>query len=320
MKNHRFALLALIGIAAIAGATQAAMLAARVNGTAITLERLERYTEEYMREQRVNVGSIRNPERFKRIKREALDRLVDLELLWQAAKKEKVIVSDAEIEEQFKALSAQFPSPESFRERLRAAAYTEASYRVYLRESLSAQKYVNSVVAAKMVVSDAEVGKFYRENKEKMHRPEEIQARHILIQLDAKADAKAKDAARKKLEELAARARAGADFAELARKHSQDSTAAAGGDLGFFRHGMMVAPFEEAAFKLKPGEMSPVVETQFGLHLIRVEARRGGDIVSEDEAREPLRKQLQQQKGQAAFQELIEKLHKQAKIEILAPL
>ena len=176
------------------------------------------------------------------------------------------------------------------------------------------------VVSAKMVVSDADVSKFYQENKEKMRRPEEVQARHILIQLDAKADDKAKAAARKKLEDLAAEARAGADFAELAKKHSQDSTAAAGGDLGFFRHGMMVAPFEEAAFKLKPGEISPVVETQYGLHLIRVEARRGGDIVSEEEIREPLRKQLQQQKGQAAFQELLEKLRKQAKIEILAPL
>ena len=301
-------------------AAQSYGVAARVNGTAISGERLERYTEEYMRDQGVNIGSIRRPERFKRLKREALDLLVNQELLWQAAKKQKIVVSDAEVDEYFNTLRGQFPTPEAFVEKLRSETYTEATYRQYLRESLSAQKYANTTVAGKIKVSDADVSRFYHENLDRLRRPEEIRARHILRKLDPGAGADAKDAARKELEELLAEARAGADFAGLAAKHSQDTTASAGGDLGFFGRGAMVAAFEEAAFRLKVGETSPVVETEYGLHLIRVEARRGGDVPSEEQVREPLRKLVHQKSTQTALKELIEKLRQQAKIEILLQL
>lgn len=115
----------------------------------------------------------------------------------------------------------------------------------------------------------------------------EVRARHILIRLDPDATAAARDSARQFMEEIRQRALAGEDFAQLAREYSQDpGTASLGGDLDFFSRGQMVAPFEEAAFALDVGEISEVVETPFGLHIIRAEERRIRDF---DEIRDSYR-------------------------------
>lgn len=115
----------------------------------------------------------------------------------------------------------------------------------------------------------------------------EVRARHILIRLDPDATAAARDSARLFMEEIRQRALAGEDFAQLAREYSQDpGTASLGGDLDFFSRGQMVAPFEEAAFALDVGEISEVVETPFGLHIIRAEERRIRDF---DEIRDSYR-------------------------------
>jgi len=119
---------------------------------------------------------------------------------------------------------------------------------------------------------------------------ERVRARHILLGFgDDRAPARV-DSLRGLAEELRDRARAGGDFAALAEEYSDDpGSAARGGDLSFFERGVMVPPFEEAAFALEPGEVSDVVETQFGFHIIRVEER---ETPSFDDVREPLRQEL----------------------------
>lgn len=120
-----------------------------------------------------------------------------------------------------------------------------------------------------------EVEAFYERNKFRYSRPKRVQARHILLKFDTAGGDSAKDAARKKAEELLAKAQGGEDFGELAKVNSQDDgNKERGGDLGWFGPGAMAKPFEDAAFALEEGQLSGVVETKYGFHLIKVEGVR----------------------------------------------
>jgi peptidyl-prolyl cis-trans isomerase D len=120
-------------------------------------------------------------------------------------------------------------------------------------------------------VSDAQVADFYKKNIEKFKEKEQVKARHILIKVAADAAPEVEAKAKSKILEIQAKIKAGADFAKMAKKFSQGPSNSRGGDLGWFGHGSMVKSFEEAAFALKPGQVSEPVRTQFGFHLIKVE-------------------------------------------------
>ena len=121
--------------------------------------------------------------------------------------------------------------------------------------------------------SDAEIQEYYEANLTQFQKPEEVHARHILFPVAPDASDADKAAARKQAEAVLAKAKGGADFAALAKEFSKDSTAANGGDLGSFGRGVMTPPFEVAAFALEPGQVSGIVETQFGLHIIKLEEK-----------------------------------------------
>jgi hypothetical protein len=142
----------------------------------------------------------------------------------------------------------------------------------------------------------------------------EIRARHILLRIPADAQPAQREELRQQAEALRARAAGGEDFAALAREHSQDpGSAARGGDLDYFGRGRMVAPFEEAAFALEPGQVSQVVESPFGYHVIKVEDRRQPTIGDE---REPFRQHLIEMAVQQAEQTYLDSLSAAADVQI----
>jgi len=140
--------------------------------------------------------------------------------------------------------------------------------------------------------SDEAIAQYYQNNTSRYSVPERRQARHILIKTAATASAEEKAANRKKVEEIAAKIRAGEDFAALAKQFSEDSTASQGGDLGLFGRGQMVKPFEDATFAMKEGQVSDIVETPFGLHLIKLEKIEGGKVKGLDEVKKTIADQL----------------------------
>lgn len=150
-----------------------------------------------------------------------------------------------------------------------------------------------------------EIAAYYEANREtRFQQSHEVRARHILIKAPEGAGEKTRAEARKKVGAIAAKVKGGADFAALARKESQDEgSAKEGGDLGFFGKGRMVTPFEEAAFSLAPGQVSEVVETPFGFHLIRVEEVREAREKTLDEVRAEIEKALTDEKASAVAQE-----------------
>jgi len=294
-------------------------LAARVNGIGITLQKLERNFEEYLRINNVNVASIRYPDRFKLMKRETLDLLIDQELVWQAANENDVTASADEIKQVLDEFRGQFSSEEDFLARLAIEGYTLESYREHLQRLVVARKYLD-YIANRGGVSAAEVHDFYTENPESFRRPETVRARHILVKVPASATDEVRQAAKQRIETILVQARAQEDFADLARRHSEDATAPQGGELGYFPRGKMVKSFEQAAFALQPGQISDVVESPFGLHIIKQEDRRPAGLVAEEQVRDQLTAYLQKLRRQQEEKHEMERLRAGADIEILVPL
>jgi len=161
----------------------------------------------------------------------------------------------------------------------------------------------------KIDVSTEELHKYYDEHQGELGTPEERRAAHILIAVAANASHEKQDAARNKAELLLRQiTKAPAKFAELAKQNSQDpGSAAKGGDLGFFGRGMMVKPFEEAVFSMKPGEVSGLVKSDFGYHIIKLLAIKPSSTIPFAEAREGIFNKLREQKAAGKFAELAEK-------------
>jgi len=163
-------------------------------------------------------------------------------------------------------------------------------------------------IRAKIVVSQAEIERAYNENITQYETPEQIRASHILLKTEGKDDAEVKARA----EAILKQAKAGADFAELAKKNSEDEgTASKGGDLDFFGRGKMVPEFDQAAFALKPGEISDLVKTQYGYHIIKMADKKEGTTRSLADVRQQLTDQIAFERAQAQASDLAQSLQKQ---------
>lgn len=155
-------------------------------------------------------------------------------------------------------------------------------------------------------VSEEEIKNYYETHKNSFFEPEKVKARHILVKLDPKADNKVKAQATKKIEDILAKLKKGANFGEMAKKYSEGPSASQGGELGWFTKTEMVKPFAEEAFKLKKGEIGGPVQTQFGLHLIQVEDKKPAGYLSLEEAKKDIKNLLAREKAYAQIQDLLD--------------
>jgi len=278
--------------------------AARVNGEEISEFRLERYFAEFLEDQGRAVGNIRNPKAYKQLRQKALDALIDKELLWQEAVKRGVVISDADVQSQVAQTRQAIGGPEVFARRLEDAGFDEASFTEYTRRELAAQQVFADLIQVGKP-DEKQVRAFYEEHRADMSRPEEVQARHILIKVPQGADATTVEAARLRLTEMRVKISQGEDFASVARAGSEDSTASQGGDLGSFSRGRMMPEFEAVAFALAPGAVSEPVRTPIGWHLIYLQNHSEAVDVPEVQGLEMVRAYLaRQQQAQARLQVL----------------
>lgn len=170
-------------------------------------------------------------------------------------------------------------------------------------------KFSADDLLSKVEVSKEEVRNYYEGHQKDFGTPEERRAAHILVSVSATATQAGQDAAKAKAEQLLQQARQNpAKFDELARRNSQDpGSAANGGDLGYFGRGMMVKPFDDAVFALKVGEISGLVKSDFGYHIIKLLAIKPSRILPLDEAREGILNKLREQKATDLFAEMADK-------------
>ncbi len=247
-------------------------------------------------------------------RQQAQEALVNKILLIQEADKKNIGPSAEKIDSELKKIVDRFPSPEEYRQQLTALGSSEEALKEDIRKSLKINEIIENKLATITAVTDSDVAGFYKENPEQFKMPEQVRASHILVSVKPEDTQEIKDEKRKKLMELREQIQKGADFAKLAGDHSECASSAKGGDLGFFARGTMIKPFEDTAFGMKKGEISPVVETQFGYHLIKTVDRTAARVVPLEEAKEKIEAQLLDQKKQAAINELLEQLRNSATI------
>jgi peptidyl-prolyl cis-trans isomerase C len=176
---------------------------------------------------------------------------------------------------------------------------------------------MDAEVANQAAPTDAQVREFYDKNPDKFKQDEQARASHILFRVDEKATDADKKKVRAQADSVLKQAKGGADFAELAKKYSADGSAQQGGDLGFFTKDAMVPAFSDAAFAMQPGQISDVVTTQFGYHIIKVTERKPASTVAFDTVKDRIREFLTQQQKQQRAEAFIAELKKKAKIEVL---
>jgi peptidyl-prolyl cis-trans isomerase D len=162
-------------------------------------------------------------------------------------------------------------------------------------------------------VSDQEVTQYYQQHQSEYKVDEQVKARHILIKVDNPTDAKEDAAAKKKAQDVLDQLHKGANFADLAKKYSDDpGSKEQGGDLGFFKHGAMVSEFDQAAFSLQPGQTSGLVKTKYGYHIIQVEERQNAHLKTLDEVKGQILAALTRQKEAGAEQTFAQQLQSEA--------
>lgn len=302
------------GIAPLSAAETPKTIVATVNGTAITRQALN---SEFAQAKRRSTqqGKVLTDAQAKTMRQNILERLIEQELLFQQSQKENIRIPDSAVAEHLAKLKARFPSTDAFDKALKGMHISEADLKAKTRQGLAIQKLIKTEVADKIVVSDDQAHKFYTSHPEYFKQPEQVKASHILIKVDAKADKQQQAAAKKKIEDIQQQIKQGGDFGALAKKYSEGPSGARGGDLGFFSRGQMVKPFEDAAFALKPGQVSHVVKTRFGYHLIKVTGKKAAGSVPYKDVKAKITSFLKQQKINTGIQKYVERLKQNAQIE-----
>lgn len=284
---------------------------AKVNGATIDAIELRRARKVLLRGQPAPDGQ------QAAVDKQALEQLLSAELLYQAAAKMEVKDMDKLVDEKLAQGKARFANEQDFAKAIKDLEMDEKDLRDYTRRDLLISKFVESTIVPKVKVTEEDARKFYDQNPDKFTRSESVRASHILIGTDSNTSAEDKKKAREKAEKLRKDLVGGADFAKLAKDNSTCPSSQQGGDLGSFGKGQMVPPFEQAAFAMKPGEISDVVETQFGYHIIKLTEKKPAESVSFKEAQARIEEYLKGQKVNSAVMDYVAEARKSAKIEIL---
>jgi parvulin-like peptidyl-prolyl isomerase len=295
------------------GAKQKSAVAS-VNGVLIPKAYLEREVRRF-EEQALSQGQLVDESQRDQLNRQALDTLIDIELLYQESQRRGFEISEERIEEQLNSLRTQFGDEEGYAAALEQIGISDGELRTELGRQLAIQEMIDKDITPATTVSEQESTDFYENNPAFFFSPEQVRASHILILVSPDAGEEEKSEARSRITEIRKRIVAGEDFAELAGQFSEDNSGMNGGDLGFFQREQMVKPFADAAFSLQIGELSEVVTTQYGFHLIRVTDRKAESVVPFEQVQLKIFEYLQREKVMVAIEELAAQLRSQAEIQ-----
>ncbi len=286
----------------------------KVNGQVIPeeavqfeLERLVRfYAEHGMSQEQIRA-------QLQTLAQQAAQQAIGTKLLLDEAAKLDIPVSDGEIEEQVVKIVEQVGGREAFQAALANQKTTEAEFRDQLKRGKRVDKLVEKAVAAVQEPTEKDIQAYFAEHKDEFQTAERVLAQHILVSPDGDTQT-SKDEARAKISAIRERVLSGKKFDDEAAAHSMCPSGKEGGSLGWFGRGMMVPEFDEAAFALRKGEVSDVIETQFGYHIILKTDHEEAREADFDEARDKIRDLLRHARRGEAMTAYVEELKAKAEI------
>ena len=321
MKKWTILLIAAILTLSLLVAGCGGKVVATVNGENITQQELDKEVDMYkagLENQGADFSGEEGKEIMDSLRQDVLNQLIDETLLMQEVEKRGLEASSEEVQKEIKKIKDNFETEGEYKKFLAANGVNEPQLSDYVEKQLAVQKLVDDVTAD-VKVTDEEVKQYYQENKENFTQPEERNVRHILItsegsgmgsersQMDAKIEA----------ERLLQKIEQGTDFSQLAKEYSEDpGTKDNGGLLTITRGGGFVQEFEDAAFNLVEGEVSPSpVKTQYGYHIIKVEEIIPSEVQSLETVKDQIKTSLEDTRRAGEFTDFVENLRKEATID-----
>lgn len=287
-------------------------VAALVNGESISIGQVDRVVAQWRKAGQAPVD-LTLP--ITQLRKSALDQLVDRLLLYQEAQNKGFEADSALVEMQIQQFTAQFPTEQAQANALRPMGLNVDGLREIYAQDLSIQNFIQQTVMPTVEVGDEDCQQYFQQNQQQFQMPERVRASHILFKVDETAAPEDEAEARAKAAQVLERARRGEDFAKLAEEFSEGPSAPRGGDLGYFQRGQMVPPFDAAVFSLDIGEISDIVRTSYGFHIIKLVDRQEPRVVSYDEAAPRIKSVLQQQGLNDRLQALVQELRRDADIQ-----
>jgi peptidyl-prolyl cis-trans isomerase C len=283
---------------------------ARVNATDITRKELLRRAEA-LRNQMPSFET--GPDFYQRV----LADLVSGELLYQSGAARGLVPSEQEVEAEIQAQKGRLSTEADFQKVLDSQGITLEELRVEMKKEIAIQNLIEKEIIPSLSVTEEEKKKFYQDNAARMTHPQQFRAAHILIGTGEKPTAEQEAEAKKKAAAIHGMLEAGQDFADLARRNSDDpGSKDNGGELPWMSPGQTVPPFEAAALALLPGQLSGVVETQFGYHIIRLLEKREAGAMSYEEAEGRIDEFLKRRGLQQKIEAELERLRAAARVEV----
>ena len=293
---------------------------ATVDGQPLHREDLERVANVLLANQGRTIQALHDEDR-KKVYQSVLDDMITDRLVNREAVRETV--NDLDVEKRFNELRAAYPTPEGFDNEIKKSNQTPDQVRQNLRIQLAQQQWIEHQIADDIKVTPQEIEKFYKEGPpDKFDAPEMIRASHILAAVSKTAPPEDALAAEQKIDALPERIKKGESFEEVAKANSDDpvvKTSERPGDLGYFSRERIMPEFADVAFKMKVGEVSPPVRTQFGYHLIKVTDHQPAHTATLDQARPQVAEYLQDEKRRVAVAKLVQTLREKANVKTFLP-
>lgn len=317
MNLLRF-LIIVISIALFAGTSLAGTpVIAKVNGKPLTAFELNEEFQALLPMRGSYHGNV-SEERIVELRKQAMDSLIGKELQYQDALEKGLSASTEEIESELSKMEKAFGSSRKFMDTVKKLGLTKDEVKKYIKKRLLTAK-AKEAVAAKASLSDEELRDYYQKNKDTFNKPEEFRASHILIGVEPAASAEDRGKKLQLAKDILAKIKAGEDFVKLAMRYSTDArTAPIGGDIGAFHKGMMADDsLENAVLSLKVGEVSDVVESLYGYHIIMLTGMKPPTQLNFDNVRVDIKIRLEKKKADELYKKWMEDLKASAKIEIL---
>ncbi len=244
-----------------------------------------------------------------KLEEKAMEQAIGAKLLLDEAAKLEMPVSAVEIDAEVSKVVTQVGGPENYKKALDAQGISEEQFRKELEKGARVNKLVEKACASVPEPTEEEVAAFYEAHKDEYVEPEQVLCQHILVK-------GTDDAALDKIKAIRERVVAGADFAEEAKKNSDCPSGQQGGSLGWFGRGMMVPEFDKAAFEMKKGEVSGIVTTQFGYHIIYKADHKGGGKQTLVDVHDQIKDLLRHEARGRAMDAYVAELREKANVEM----
>ncbi|MBI4774114.1 MAG: peptidylprolyl isomerase [Deltaproteobacteria bacterium] len=288
---------------------------ATVNGEPVRYSEIKEAVEGTVREWERRSGKKADDEVVSEIRRVVLSNSIRDVIIRQECQKYMVEVTNEELDRELLKQMVEFGGKKKFEENLAANNLSLDVIKTKLWSAVAAKKLVNEVIASRIEVTDDEVKKFYEASKARFYTPPTAELSHIVIEVPKDATAEQIDKAKKNAELVLKKLRDGADFAEMAQEYSDDPNKMEGGKIGMLQPGRMPPEFDKAAFALKEGEISDVVKTKYGYHIIKAGKVSPENTVPLEDAKEGITILLKKTKIEMAEKGYMEQLLRSAKIQ-----